>query len=105
MCVPVIDELMNETFLSPVVTEENSSCLITVAAMSENWTSGGLSNFSLKLSNQLDLTKILNGASGTCINYVFPSSDKNGEGFQAENNDVVRKMIDFLIHRWYLIIQ
>uniref|UniRef100_K1PPG4 Uncharacterized protein n=1 Tax=Magallana gigas TaxID=29159 RepID=K1PPG4_MAGGI len=68
--IPVIEEIMNETFfLDPVPIQNSSSCVITIPAMSENGTSGGLVNLTLLNSElgQQDLSDILNGSRGGVI--------------------------------------
>lgn len=65
--IPVIEEMMNETsFLDPLLIQNSSSCVITIPAMSENGTSGGLVNLTLLNSElgQQDLSDLLNGSTG-----------------------------------------
>lgn len=73
--IPVIEEIMNETFfLDPVPIQNSSSCVITIPAMSENGTSGGLVNLTLLNSElgQQDLSDILNGSRGNvCLFRTF----------------------------------
>lgn len=77
--IPVIEEMMNETsFLDPLLIQNSSSCVITIPAMSENGTSGGLVNLTLLNSElgQQDLSDLLNGSTGnvclfcTCESFI-----------------------------------
>ncbi|XP_061173257.1 uncharacterized protein LOC133182410 isoform X2 [Saccostrea echinata] len=63
--VPVIQGLMNTTFLSPLPSQNDTFCLITTPAMSHNGSSG-VANMSLLSSElvQRDLLTTLNGSSG-----------------------------------------
>lgn len=85
--IPVIEEMMNETsFLDPLLIQNSSSCVITIPAMSENGTSGGLVNLTLLNSElgQQDLSDLLNGSTGnvclfcTCDSFI-------GVGLRWEN--------------------
>lgn len=77
--IPVIEEMMNETsFLDPLLIQNSSSCVISIPAMSENGTSGGLVNLTLLNSElgQQDLSDLLNGSTGnvclfcTCESFI-----------------------------------